>query len=441
MKKLALATSTLLLFGVIGCNSEEAKKETAKNIANNINKVENDKVENDKDKNIVVDTGQNITYGSDGLSLNIKTNDLFFGQDANYKGAPFNFKKSKNGVTVLDQNTGITWQRIPPEAKSSWGKAKEYCANLELAGHNDWRLPSLKELMSIEDFEEGWPYIDTNVFSLGNQPIGKQLQYWSSNFYLVGTTHDGAETAFGLNYGTGHIKGYPTGDGNHGAPPFDVQSGKGPAGVHSKSGLTAPPGIEGSHRSMPPPPGGEGGRPPRGNPAHKLVRCVYGASYGENSFVDNGNGTVSDFGTGLMWRKNDSGKGLDWENALAYAENLEFASHDDWRLPNIKELQSIVDYSGVYPAIDLKYFNITDNDSYFWSSTSAYFSKYGTEEQRKYYWAWYVAFGYAVGPDGKDSHGAGAVRYDSKMQDGPVGEDAERVFNYARAVRNIDTTD
>lgn len=384
----------------------------------------------------LVDTGQDVAYGSDGIALDTMPGDVFFGQDADYRGTPFSFVTSEDGVVVLDQNTGISWQRVPSEIKSSWGDAKQHCVDLELAGRDDWRLPSLKELISIEDFKEGWPYIDTDVFSLGNQPIGKQLQYWSSNLYRVGTTHGGAETAFGLNYGTGHIKGYPTGDGDSGARP-----GAEPGGNDSRTGLTAPPEGEEQRGSRPPPPppsDGQAGGPPVGNPAFKLVRCVYGAPYGENRFVDNGDGTVSDFGVGLMWKKDDSGEGLDWEHALAYADDLEFASYDDWRLPNVKELQSIVDYSGVYPAIDKTHFNITDEDSYFWSSTSAYFSKNGTDEQRKYYWAWYVAFGYAVGPDGEDSHGAGAVRYDSKIEGGPVGEDAERVYNFARAVRSIE---
>ena len=132
----------------------------------------------------------------------------------------------------------------------------------------------------------------------------------------------------------------------------------------------------------------------------------------------------------------DSGKGLDWESALAYCENLEFAGHDDWKLPNVKELQTLVDYSGVYPAIDGNLFNITDEDSYFWTSTSAYHSK-RTEESRKRRNAWYVAFGYATAPTGEDSHGAGAVRFAPKALSGPTREGGERVFNYARAVRVI----
>ena len=63
------------------------------------------------------------------------------------------------------------------------------------------------------------------------------------------------------------------------------------------------------------------------------------------SYSDNGDGTITDNVTGLMWQKADSGRGMDWEMALKYAENMTLGEHEDWRLPSAKELQSIVDYS------------------------------------------------------------------------------------------------
>ena len=44
----------------------------------------------------------------------------------------------------------------------------------------------------------------------------------------------------------------------------------------------------------------------------------------------------------------------------------------------------------------------------------------------------YVALGYAVGADGEDLHGTGAVRFDTKVVRGPAGEDPECIYNYAR---------
>ena len=60
-------------------------------------------------------------------------------------------------------------------------------------------------------------------------------------------------------------------------------------------------------------------------------------------YQDNGDGTITDKATGLTWMKADSGKGMDWPTALEYAEDLKLAGHADWRLPNAKELQSIID--------------------------------------------------------------------------------------------------
>jgi hypothetical protein len=64
--------------------------------------------------------------------------------------------------------------------------------------------------------------------------------------------------------------------------------------------------------------------------------------YGINKFVDNGNGTITDESTGLMWQKEDSQSALDWKSSLAYAKNINVGNYNDWRLPTIKELQSIV---------------------------------------------------------------------------------------------------
>ena len=73
--------------------------------------------------------------------------------------------------------------------------------------------------------------------------------------------------------------------------------------------------------------------------------CRGNTAYGVNDFLDNGKGTITDAATGLMWAQADSGVGMDWQAALAYAETNVLAGYADWRLPNAKELQSIVDYS------------------------------------------------------------------------------------------------
>lgn len=96
--------------------------------------------------------------------------------------------------------------------------------------------------------------------------------------------------------------------------------------------------------------------------------------------VDNNDGSVTDTATGLMWQQAEAGD-MTWEAALAYCETLQLASHDDWRLPNRNELQSIVDYETHSPSIDTEFF--PEAVSAYWSSTtSAYVTDY----------AWYVDF-------------------------------------------------
>ena len=92
------------------------------------------------------------------------------------------------------------------------------------------------------------------------------------------------------------------------------------------------------------------------------------------SYTDNADGTTTDNRTGLMWAKDGSAAGCNggvtaiWEDAITACEDLTFAAYDDWRLPNIKDLQSIVDYSRQSPSINPTYF--LNTQSFYWSSTS-----------------------------------------------------------------------
>ena len=346
----------------------------------------------------IVDTNQGICYNNSELIDCPKSGEAFYGQDAQYTGITPSYTDNGDG-TITDNVTGLLWTQDLSDSSISWEEADDYCDSLELAGYDDWRIPTLKELFSISDFSQGWPYLNTTYFDLAGTSVSKDEQYWAE--YYVGTTaQGGSAAAFGVNHGTGHIKAYPA-------------NASGPMGNY--------------------------------------VRAVRGNTYGVNGFVDNGDGTITDNATGLMWQQADSGTGMDWENALAYAETSTLAGHNDWRLPNIRELQSIVDYThspsagdeaNLGPAIDTDFFQITELPSsttnystdygYFWSSTSAYF---GTQSP-EYYYAWYVAFGTAVDDAGDDMHGAGGVRFDTKTEDGPLGEGGERYYNYVRCVRN-----
>jgi hypothetical protein len=386
----------------------------------------------------IVDTGQTVFYDNSAVISPPEPGDPFYGQDAQYTGNTPSYTLSSDGLTVYDDNTGLTWQRTPDTNnddvfsvadKLSWAEAQTYPQTLNeinYGGYSDWRLPTIKELYSLIDFNgidpqptapdaSGLtPFIDTEYFDFiyGDTSAGERVidaQYWSSTQY-VSLTMDGQSTVFGVNFADGRIKGYPSGNG-----------------------------LSGSLMT-------------------EFVRLVRGnTDYGQNDFVDNNDGTITDLATGLMWQQADAGNGYTWEEALAYAENLELAGYDDWRLPNAKELQSIVDYSlapatngsaAIDPLFSLTSFvneaGQTDYSCY-WTSTT-HVSQMGGGK-----YAAYIAFGSAMGyMNGQwmDVHGAGSQRSDPKTGDpedyptghGPQG-DAIRIYNNVLVVRggNVET--
>ncbi len=373
----------------------------------------------------IVDTGQARIFSDHGQLLRAPSiGEAFYGQDGMYEGLAPAYKDNGDG-TITDLNTGLVWVKARG-TKVTFADAVTGAAKCRVGGHADWRMPTIKELYSLINFNGGFhlaaaastPYLDTKYFDFtyGDESRGERgidCQDWSATQY-VGRTMTGNATVFGVNFADGRIKGYPRDRG------------------------------------------------PRGD-MHKLyVRYVRGnPQYGKNIFHDNGNGTISDTATGLMWSKADSGKGMDWKTALAWVQTMNaqrYAGHDDWRMPNAKELQSIVDYTRApdvtrSPAIDPIFQTTQLGDGeypFFWSSTT----HLDGPPDRLGGAAIYIAFGRATGwmqtPPGQgeyrllDVHGAGAQRSDPKSGNpsdyphgrGPQG-DVIRVNNFVRLVRNI----
>jgi len=381
----------------------------------------------------LVDTGQINCYNSTGSNVSCSNS----GQDAAYTRNQPSYTNNGNG-TILDNISGLTWQDSPDSNgdgtinssdKMTQSNAVSYCNNLVLAGQTDWRLPNIKTMYSLINFsgEDPFsdntsnltPFIDTNYFdfSYGDTTAGERvidMQYATSTFY-VSTTMGGSETMFGVNLADGRIKGYGTG-GMGGGKTF-------------------------------------------------AVHCVRGESnYAINNFSDNNNNTISDNATGLMWEKNDSQIGMNWDSAISYCESGSTAGYTDWRLPNAKELQSIVDYTrspdtSNSAAID-SVFNSTSiiNEGgaidwgFYWTNTT---HKSGNGLGAN---AVYVAFGRALGYMNNqwvDVHGAGAQRSSMKSDSGQIDNsytivtdangnqalahgpqgDVVRVNNYVRCVR------
>ncbi len=97
-----------------------------------------------------------------------------------------------------------------------------------------------------------------------------------------------------------------------------------------------------------------------------------------SDFTDNGDGTVTHQQTGLTWMRcslgqtwtgtDCSGTALTYTYATAKKQTANFAGYSDWRLPNIAELQTIVERDNVAPAINTELFPNTPNNA-FWSSS------------------------------------------------------------------------
>jgi hypothetical protein len=101
-------------------------------------------------------------------------------------------------------------------------------------------------------------------------------------------------------------------------------------------------------------------------PCH--VRAVRGAT-ASSAFINNGDGTVSDSATGLMWQQETAPGDYTWRMALDHCETMVLAGYTDWRLPTIKEIRMLVDRNQYAPAIDTTVFPGT-LESYYWSATT-----------------------------------------------------------------------
>lgn len=200
---------------------------------------------------------------------------------------------------VTDNVTGLVWQgclagrsgndcTTGTTSTLAWQAARDYCADLVWGSASDWHLPDEHELLSVIDF--GNP-ADTATF-----PATGSATFWTSSAYSV-------NWAFQL----------------------------GPNGLATNDKSTA-----------------------------RAVRCVrHGQVAGSaDRFVRDMSSSldrvITDTWTGLVWQGCSLGTGgsncsigtigvRNWSFALAYCEGLVWGSHADWRLPNVKELFSLVD--------------------------------------------------------------------------------------------------
>jgi hypothetical protein len=256
-------------------------------------------------------------------------------------------------VMVRDEVTGLTWE-VKTDDDSihdvdnlyTWQEAQDkFITQLNrdnFGGYSDWRLPTIKEFFSIADKSVINPAINTDYFP--NIMFSSGGFFWSSTAYV-----NNLAKAWFLKLLNG-----------------DVDNGE---------------------------------------LAHlKNVNAVRGEQI-NSTLVDNEDGTVTDTATGLMWQQAEAGA-MTWEEALTYCEDLKLAGYNDWRLPNINQLQSIVDYIAYAPSINQTIFPEAMPQDY-WSSTT-----YEGDDD-SYNRAWSVQFsnGELYADDKSNSIYVRAVRY------------------------------
>lgn len=273
------------------------------------------------------------------------------GEDADYLINPQQLVDRGDG-TVSESVTQLLWQKIDG-GEMTFEAAQAYVNTLTLAARTGWRLPTPQEALQLFHYDANNPALDGKVFPASS------AEYYFTSDTLIG---DSARV-WVTNVGGG-------------------------LGPHPKSETIS---AGGTHRFH--------------------VRAVYGVVTPAHSFVDHGDGTVIDQTSGLMWQQADSGL-LTWDAALGYAERLSLAGFEDWRMPTVKELQSLSELSQTTtPQIQQRFFPSAQASAY-WSSTTL---KQGGSTSS----AWVVEFGVNASANPPRNQ-PGIVSYDLKTKLFPV---------------------
>ena len=309
----------------------------------------------------VPDTGQCKCYNYSGEIPCPSPGQDFYGQDANYTINPPSYTKLDNNCNALkdsatswamvrDNVTGLIWEvntskygvkkytwydsnpmtnRGGAGAKGDVTGTENYIKELNVASYGrycDWRLPTITELAYIVDRNPG-----TTIYSTFFPNTGASW-YWSSTTNAYDT-----DTAYLMNFYYGYDNARYK---NYYAYVRAVRGGQ--SGTFENS-------VIGSFDIV----------------KNDTIQNTMPAG----RFTVNGDGTVTDSSTGLMWQQRTPDNIMNWKGALDYCNSSSISLHRDWRLPNTNELRSLIDHKRYNPAIDILYFPNTAASDY-WSSTT-----------------------------------------------------------------------
>ena len=365
-------------------------------------------------------TGQTVCYDilNTGGAIPCPTT----GQDGELqRGITRSLSHIDNGDgTITDNITGLMWEKLGDDGsvlhdkdlQYTWATAFAKVATLNsssFGGHNDWRLPNINELQTLANYGLTYPVdpavdaaFDTNCMA-GCSATGpgacsctRPSYYWSSTTYQSIPAR-----AWVVSFAFGDLGGGAAGiKSTLGSSVRAVRDHCVAAIRTLKTGQTIcydPTGATGNPASCP-------GTGQDGELQKGITR----------SYTDNNDGTITDNGTGLVWEKlNNDGSIHDRDDLYTWGEafaikvatlnSTNFAGHNDWRLPNINELQSLANYgvATVNLAVDTPFntgctgicsiCSCTKTNAFYWSSTT-----YETASGA----AWGVFFG-----DGNIHHG------------------------------------
>jgi len=293
------------------------------------------------------------------------------GQDAQYgwdarnpASARFEVQDADGEPVVSDTVTGLTWQGCAVgqgqgcagEAfRGSWHEASAACDELVWGGHDDWILPDVYALQSITDFSTTSPAIDTSVFRNAPHLHPEDSESWWKECTWSSTPRADDDTiAWATMVNSG-----------------DVLLGSGiPYHPHDK----AAEGWEGCYaRCMRAPARPEHARWVQAGTSDEIVWID---TLGQRSWAAC---SIGQSGSGCSGQASQ----LPWVDALAACEGLSWGGHDDWRLPNVLELRSLVDVRARQPAIDVERFPNTptydgqdDLRGQYWSSTARWYNSF-----------------------------------------------------------------
>jgi len=304
--------------------------------------------------------------------------------------------------TVTDIETKLMWQQATA-GEMIWYDAQSYCRGLSLAGYIDWRLPKLHELETLRDLDQSPPRINHMFF-----PDTRSSFYWSctnlAHRYIYATTvgFDHDIVTIGKNNRGIYVRAVRGGSFDKfvispsnravskeaGFTIFSVsntgiQTMPWTAAVTADSSwLTITYGSSGIDFG--------------------IIKCNFTANTSRSSrtgtirvtaysafntitqkdvtvtqassiYVDNGNGTVTDTSSSLIWQQATAPNTYNWDQAISYCSGLSLAGYTDWRLPTLDELRTLVDSTqNDPPKINHMFFPGTVS-SFYWSSiTYAY---------------------------------------------------------------------